>query len=236
MLREFQARTGSSVLVNTSFNVRDEPIVCSPEDAYRCFMNCEMDVLVIGNFVLRKEDQLPPLPSVVSHGDDLFPPRLLACLKLPGGSNESSLERISGAFRSPTTGAIMPDGDGIPSLLEGIDKDDSKGVTGKIKAFYEENPFPSYEGVQDYGELVNRGQKNRFVRGLLDAIGHNKLILECGCGTGQMSQFLSLNNNHVLGIDLSQVQPPPCAGAQGSQRAATIRLCADEHIRSGGKG
>ena len=138
LLREFQARTGSSVLVNTSFNVRDEPVVCSPEDAYRCFMNCEMDVLVIGNFILRKEDQLPPLPSVVSHGDDLFPPRLLACLKPPGGSNENSLERISGGFRSPSTGAIMPDVDGIPSLLEGIDTDDSKGVTGKIKAFYEE--------------------------------------------------------------------------------------------------
>ena len=94
-----QARTGSSVLVNTSFNVRDEPVVCSPEDAYRCFMNCEMDVLVIGNSILRKEEQLPPLPSVIAQGDNLFPARLLACLKPPGGSDESSLERISGAFR-----------------------------------------------------------------------------------------------------------------------------------------
>jgi 2-polyprenyl-3-methyl-5-hydroxy-6-metoxy-1,4-benzoquinol methylase len=51
--------------------------------------------------------------------------------------------------------------------------------------------------------LVNRGLKNSFSMGLLDAIGHNKLILECGCGTGQLSHFLSLNNNNVLGIDLS---------------------------------
>lgn len=57
LLREFKALTGYSVLVNTSFNVRDEPIVCSPEDAYRCFMGTEMDLLVLGNFVLRKEDQ-----------------------------------------------------------------------------------------------------------------------------------------------------------------------------------
>ncbi len=45
--------------MNTSFNVRGEPIVCTPEDAYRCFMRTEMDVLVIENCILRKEDQRP---------------------------------------------------------------------------------------------------------------------------------------------------------------------------------
>ena len=57
LLEAFKKRTGSGVLVNTSFNVRDEPIVCSPEDAYRCFMATEMDVLVLGNTILFKEDQ-----------------------------------------------------------------------------------------------------------------------------------------------------------------------------------
>jgi carbamoyltransferase len=47
------------VIVNTSFNVRGEPIVCTPEDAYRCFMRTEMDALVLGNFVLYKTDQAP---------------------------------------------------------------------------------------------------------------------------------------------------------------------------------
>lgn len=59
LLRAFEAKTGYGVLVNTSFNVRGEPIVCSPEDAYRCFMRTEMDVLVLGNCVLRKEAQRP---------------------------------------------------------------------------------------------------------------------------------------------------------------------------------
>jgi carbamoyltransferase len=45
------------VLVNTSFNVRGEPIVCTPADAYRCFMRTEMDALVVGSFVLEKERQ-----------------------------------------------------------------------------------------------------------------------------------------------------------------------------------
>lgn len=57
LLTAFEERTGCAVLVNTSFNVRGEPIVCSPEDAYRCFMRTHMDVLVLGSFVLRKTQQ-----------------------------------------------------------------------------------------------------------------------------------------------------------------------------------
>ena len=61
LLTRFKALTGCPVLVNTSFNVRGEPIVCTPEDAFRCFMGCELDLLVVGNCVLRKEDQPPAL-------------------------------------------------------------------------------------------------------------------------------------------------------------------------------
>lgn len=57
LLQAFEAETGCGLLVNTSFNVRGEPIVCSPEDAYRCFMRTEMDFLVLENYVLAKSDQ-----------------------------------------------------------------------------------------------------------------------------------------------------------------------------------
>ena len=57
LLKSFEDRTGCGVLVNTSFNVRGEPIVCTPEDAYRCFMRTEMDYLVLENFLLAKADQ-----------------------------------------------------------------------------------------------------------------------------------------------------------------------------------
>ena len=57
LISEFEALTGCGVLVNTSFNVRGEPIVCTPEDAYRCFMRTEMDYLVLENYVLAKTDQ-----------------------------------------------------------------------------------------------------------------------------------------------------------------------------------
>ncbi len=57
LLEAFAQKTGCPVLINTSFNVRGEPIVCSPEDAYRCFMRTEMDLLVIEDFVLEKSQQ-----------------------------------------------------------------------------------------------------------------------------------------------------------------------------------
>jgi carbamoyltransferase len=57
LLKAFKEKTNCSVLVNTSFNIRGEPIVCSPEDAFRCFMGTNLDVLVLNNFLLRKEDQ-----------------------------------------------------------------------------------------------------------------------------------------------------------------------------------
>ena len=57
LLKAFEAKTGCGVLVNTSFNVRGEPIVCTPADAYRCFMRTEMDFLVLENFLLDKRAQ-----------------------------------------------------------------------------------------------------------------------------------------------------------------------------------
>jgi len=54
LLRAFKTETGCGILVNTSFNVRGEPIVCNPEDAYRCFCNTGMDYLVIGNYLFSK--------------------------------------------------------------------------------------------------------------------------------------------------------------------------------------
>jgi carbamoyltransferase len=61
LLSAFERKTGCPVVVNTSFNVRGEPIVCTPEDAFRCFMGTDLDVLAIGNCHLRKQDQDPAL-------------------------------------------------------------------------------------------------------------------------------------------------------------------------------
>ena len=57
LISKFKEKTGCPVLVNTSFNVRGEPIVNSPKDAFNCFMGTELDILVIGNYILEKKDQ-----------------------------------------------------------------------------------------------------------------------------------------------------------------------------------
>jgi len=57
IIKAFEKRTGEGIMINTSFNVRGEPVVCTPEDAYRCFMRTEMDVLVLGSFILDKQEQ-----------------------------------------------------------------------------------------------------------------------------------------------------------------------------------
>jgi carbamoyltransferase len=63
IIEAFYRCTGCPVIVNTSFNVRGEPIVCSPEDAFRCFMRTNMDVLVLENFILLKTDQAALAPD-----------------------------------------------------------------------------------------------------------------------------------------------------------------------------
>ena len=57
LIKAFEKRTGCPIVINTSFNVRGEPIVCTPEDAYRCFVGTNMDCLVLERFVLIKDEQ-----------------------------------------------------------------------------------------------------------------------------------------------------------------------------------
>ena len=71
LISRFKEKTGCPVLVNTSFNVRSEPIVCSPEDAFRCFMGSEIELLVVGNCMLRKDQQNPALK--LDYRDDFEP-------------------------------------------------------------------------------------------------------------------------------------------------------------------
>lgn len=68
LITAFKERTGCPVVVNTSFNVRGEPIVCTPEDAFRCFMGSDIEILVVGNCFLNKEDQDPALK--IDYKDD----------------------------------------------------------------------------------------------------------------------------------------------------------------------
>jgi carbamoyltransferase len=71
LIARFKAKTGCPVLINTSFNVRSEPIVCTPEDAFRCFMGNEIELLVVGNCMLQKKQQNPALK--IDYKDEFEP-------------------------------------------------------------------------------------------------------------------------------------------------------------------
>lgn len=132
----------------------------------------------------------------------MFNQKIRARLKAPGHDDDCELEQADDALRCTRNGETFPFLDGVPSLFAKPEAE-GKDVTDKVRSFYEEYPFPSYEGLEEFGELVNKGYQNPFTTRLLRSIGYNKLILECGCGTGQLTHFLQLNNNCVLGIDLS---------------------------------
>jgi carbamoyltransferase len=74
LLTAFHAKTGCPVLINTSFNVRGEPIVCTPQDAYRCFLATQMDALVMEDFVLLKQEQPDAAKHAANRHLEQFPP------------------------------------------------------------------------------------------------------------------------------------------------------------------
>ncbi|MEE2746178.1 MAG: class I SAM-dependent methyltransferase [Pseudomonadota bacterium] len=132
----------------------------------------------------------------------LIPERIVDLLRAPNQLESSDLVLESNALVCSENNRRFEHVSGVPSLLQFDDIADPR-VTQKVKDFYEEYPFPNYEGIEEFGDLVSKGRQNLFSTQLLSSIGYNKTVLECGCGTGQLSHFLQLNHNHVLGVDMS---------------------------------
>lgn len=97
----------------------------------------------------------------------------------------------------------FPVQDGLPILFSAHDEYAGAGdVTDVMKAFYMENPFPDYEDTDSVGSLMDRAGKSIFARALDEAIPFGARVLEVGCGTGQLSLYLSVAKRQVFGVDL----------------------------------
>ncbi len=199
LLQAFHARTGCPVLVNTSFNLSWEPMVLTPEHAYQTFMQSAMDVLVLENCVLRKDEQ--PLGMSLWHGSAVNTPPLDSPWADPQGG-EPLVMTTAGA-RNPTTGKRYLVEEGIPRLfLPREGESNGQEVTELIKQFYEQTPFPNYEDVDSARRSMEKARAGRFARLLNEQIPYGARVVEIGCGTGQLTNYLAIAHRSALGVDM----------------------------------
>ena len=167
LLDTFYRKTGCPVVVNTSFNLSWEPIVCSPRDAYETFMTSGIDTLCMGHFVLAKSAQ----PAYVS-----------------GSAADKHDEVLDDLLCDPC----------------GSDVEDRVGITEEVKAFYEKNPFPNYDDHETLRSLIDKARRSGLPLALDRAIPYNSTVLEVGCGTGQLANFLGISCRRVIGTDICE--------------------------------
>jgi SAM-dependent methyltransferase len=123
------------------------------------------------------------------------------CCPRCGGSLELDAEQrfvcAAGSHRYPPQ-------DEVPSVFVPNEWEQSRtDVTDAIKAFYEAHPFPDYEACDDTASLIERARSGVVAKLLDDSIPYGARVLECGCGTGQLTNFLSIAKRTVVGTDLS---------------------------------
>ena len=200
LLTRFYDKTGCPVLVNTSFNLSWEPIVLTPEEAYHTFMQSEMDALVLENDVLHKDEQ--PLGLRVWRDEGAPDSRAANPWADPITGDPLVVDRC-GARNERTAQRYAVD-EGIPRLFMPTDLDQLQGrdVTDIVKQFYEDTPFPNYDDVDTPRALVEKARSGRFAQLLNDQIPYDARVLEVGCGTGQLTNYLSIAHRSVLGVDV----------------------------------
>ncbi len=198
LMARFHAITGCPVLVNTSFNLGWDPIVRTPEDAYRTFMSCDMDVLCMGRFVLRKTQQSATVHQVAGDTSD----EVLAG-KLASPCCGEVMARDGECWTCGACGHGFPIVDDVPQLYWPHDGAVEAGdVTERIKAFYERTPFPDYDDHDSVRSLIDKSRRGVYARRLEESIPYNSDVLEMGCGTGQLANYLGISHRRVIGADL----------------------------------
>ena len=94
--------------------------------------------------------------------------------------------------------------DGIPCLYVPTDPESrQESVTQRVREFYEETPFPNYEDMESIEDLIAKAEKGRFARLLNDQLPFNARVLEVGCGTGQLSNYLGVARRSMFGADMT---------------------------------
>jgi carbamoyltransferase len=198
VIESFYRKTGCPVIVNTSFNLGWDPIVCSPKEAYSTFMASDIDVLCLGHFVLTKSNQRAFVPAEATSRPDA---QLADIWCSPNAQGELRVEQDH--LVCAKSGQTFPITDGIPQLFWLHDKiNTSSDVTEMVKAFYEETPFPNYDDHDSVRSLIEKSRRGQYARLLDESIPYNSDVLEVGCGTGQLTNFLGISCRRAIGTDM----------------------------------
>jgi SAM-dependent methyltransferase len=192
LIEAFERQTGCPVLVNTSFNLGWEPIVCAPEEAYRTFMSSDIDVLALGPFVLSKKQQPAERAAAARRVGAGLAADVWTCPCGRGGA----LEAGDGGLVGAVCGHQFRMDQGIPRLLwpAGERSKSMDGVGDSV---------PGYDGHEGIRAHIDWARRRPYGRQLDAALPYNARILELGCGTGNLANFIGIGCREVIGTDLS---------------------------------
>lgn len=166
-----------------------------------------------------QSNQISPFNDI---WNDHWIERFLRCPKCNGGTltkRDSSI--LCGACKTE-----LPICEGVVQglMTEATEREESEGngVTKTVRAFYEEHPFPNYDGLESVGDLLGKASRSVYAALLDQQIPVGASILEAGCGTGQLGIFLSIGGRSVVGVDLSSAS---LALATDFKRRHRLRNC-----------
>jgi carbamoyltransferase len=181
LMKALVPRRGTPVVLNTSFNIRGEPIVCTHEDAYNCFVNTDIDALVLGNYLITEK---PAQQLGSRYGDDL------------SDALEEQIGEEGAGKRLPRA----------PFLHEALSRNGSLEVGEKVLKFYKELPFNYYSNAVDMSvELMkeNRIKEYPLLHKHLSGLKHARVI-DVGCGAGWFVNSCAYYYGHsVIGMDVN---------------------------------
>jgi SAM-dependent methyltransferase len=199
LLTAFHKKTGCPVVINTSFNLGWDPIVCTPREAFETFMNSDVDVLAMGHCIVRKTAQPAWVAPAVTSAHDAVLDQIWCSPCCQTDLLATGDERVA-CSRCGCQYAVE---DGIPLLFAAHEGFKTRGdVTEAVKAFYEETPFPNYDEHDSVRSLIEKSRRGVYAHQLNESIPFNTTVLEVGCGTGQLTNFLGIACRRVVGTDL----------------------------------
>jgi carbamoyltransferase len=200
LIEKFYEKTGCPVIVNTSFNLSWEPIVNTPRETYRTFMGCDLDMLVMGHFILRKEDQPAMRGPDNSKADSAKPAMRVAEALMRCPCHGERLEFHDDTAKCAVSGHRFVQIDGIWQMFWPHEQTSPGAGTAETAKASDERMHTGPQANHDtLRSLMDKARKDIYAHGVDESIGYNTTVLEIGCGSGQMSNLLGIGCRRVVG-------------------------------------